>query len=246
MNAVAARETARHADEAERLGGIAADSWYGRGANAEMVKYSARVFARHWHGQRCLELGPAEGHMTAVLVESFADLTVVDGAETFCDVLRARHPGVTVVHSLFEAYEPVGTFDTIIVGHVLEHVNAPVELLARIATWLAPGGSVLAAVPNALSLHRRAAVLMDLLPDVHAFSEQDIHHGHRRVYDPAALREDVVAAGLRIDLLGGYWLKPVSNAQIEATWSPEMLRAFMELGESFPDIAAETYVVAGI
>ena len=72
----------------------------------------------------------------------------------------------------------------------------------------------------------------------------DIHHGHRRVFDPASFRQCFLSAGLTIETSGGYWLKPVSNRQIEQTWTPEMLAAFMELGERYPDIAAEIYVVA--
>ena len=34
------------------------------------------------------------------------------------------------------------------------------------------------------------------------------------------------------------------NAQIEATWTAEMVHAFLKLGERYPDIAAEIYVVA--
>ena len=43
---------------------------------------------------------------------------------------------------------------------------------------------------------------------------------------------------------GGYWLKPVSNAQIEEAGNPEMLKAFMQMGERYPDIAAEIYIKA--
>ena len=36
----------------------------------------------------------------------------------------------------------------------------------------------------------------------------------------------------------------MSNRQIEEAWTPPMLAAFMELGERYPEIAAEIYVVA--
>jgi hypothetical protein len=36
----------------------------------------------------------------------------------------------------------------------------------------------------------------------------------------------------------------LANAQIEATWSSATLQAFMRLGERYPDIAGEIYVVA--
>jgi 2-polyprenyl-3-methyl-5-hydroxy-6-metoxy-1,4-benzoquinol methylase len=130
------------------------------------------------------------------------------------------------------------------VGHVLEHVEDPSALLARVRGWLAPDGVLLACVPNGRSVHRQAAVMMGLLDDEYELNETDRHHGHRRVYSPESLRRDVRAAGLRIEFFGGYWLKPVSNAQIDRDWSEDMLRAFMALGERYPDIAAEIYVVA--
>ncbi len=230
--------------ESERLDRIAADSWYARGPNRQMVEYSAEVFARFWRGPSCLELGPAEGVMTDALAAAFADLTLVEGSEAFCRDLAARYPAATVVHSLFEEFESGRRFDTILLGHVLEHVEDPVAILRRARSWLAPDGVLLASVPNARSVHRQAAVEMGLLERVNALNETDVHQGHRRVYDPEALAADARAAGLRVRFQGGYWLKPVSNAQIESSWTPDMLAAFMRLGERYPDIAAETYIVA--
>jgi len=236
--------TTEAASERERVDRIASDSWYARGPNAAAVRYSAEVFARHWHGSSCLELGPAEGLMTENLAGVFSHLVAVEGSAAFCASLAERFPGVRVVHSLFEEFETDERFDTIAMGHVLEHVAEPRELLRRARGWLAPGGTIVAAVPNALSLHRQAAVDMGLLESEHSFNEADLHHGHRRIYDPVSLRADVRAAGLSIRASGGFWLKPVSNDQIEASWTPQMLAAFMRLGERYPDIAAEAYVVA--
>ena len=105
---------------------------------------------------------------------------------------------------------------------------------------------MIAAVPNSKSVHRQAAVLMGLLAREDSLNEMDIHHGHRRVFNPESFKEVFIKAGMRIRDYGGYWLKPVSNAQIEQSWTPEMLHAFMLLGERYPDIAAEIYVVADI
>jgi 2-polyprenyl-3-methyl-5-hydroxy-6-metoxy-1,4-benzoquinol methylase len=232
--------------ERARLAAIAADSWYAKGAYGATARYCAEVFARYWRGTRCLELGPAEGVMTEKLAAAFPSLTLVDGAEQFCADLRVRFPAATVICSIFEELAPDHPFDTIVLGHVLEHVEDPRLILRRVRGWLAPGGVACAAVPNARSLHRQAAVLMGLLASEHSLNETDRHHGHRRVYDPDALRADVGAAGLTIRHFGGYWIKPLSNAQIDATWTPEMLDAFMQLGERYPDIAGEIYVIAGV
>ena len=227
-----------------RLDHIAADSWYGRGLNTATVQYCGSVFARYWKGSRCLEMGPAEGVMTPLLAAAFPDLTLVEGAHAFCDSLRRRFPDATVIRSLFEDFSPPARFDTIVLGHVLEHVDCPAAILRRARSWLAPGGVICAVVPNARSLHRQAAVLMGMLASESSLNETDLHHGHRRVYDPESLRADFAAAGLKIGIFGGYWLKPLSNAQLEQSWTPQMIEAFMQLGERYPDIAGEIYVIA--
>jgi 2-polyprenyl-3-methyl-5-hydroxy-6-metoxy-1,4-benzoquinol methylase len=231
--------------ELDRLERIATESRYAAGVNTDTVRYSFRVFERHLRGHSILELGPAEGVMTELLAKTGKSLTVVEGSKAFCDALATRFPDARVVHSLFEDFVPDSGFDNIILGHVLEHVDDPVAIVARSSAWLSPDGRVLAAVPNSRSLHRQAAVLMGLLPREDALNEMDACHGHRRVFDPESFRQCFVAAGLAIEVFGGYWLKPLSNRQIEQTWTPEMLDAFMRLGERYPEIAGEIYLVAG-
>lgn len=233
------------AAERQRLERIAGDSWYAKGVNGVGAAYSGQVFARFFRGGSCLELGPAEGLMTELLSREFDSLTLVDGSQRFCEDLRRRFSQAEVVCSLFEDFEPERPFDAIVLGHVLEHVADSRRLLAAAREWLRPQGAIYAAVPNARSLHRQAAVLMGLLAEEHELNQTDRHHGHRRVYDPESFRQDFLAAGLRVEVFGGYWLKPVSNAQIDETWTPEMIGAFMALGERYPDVAAEIYVVAG-
>jgi len=236
--------TSAHANqERTRLDEIAADSWYSRGLNTSTVEYCAEVFARFWKGTRCLEMGPAEGVMARSLDRAFPDLTLLEGADNFCARLCERFPRAAVVQSLFEDYAPAAVFDTIVLGHVLEHVADPVAILRRAASWLAPSGVLCCAVPNSRSLHRQTAVILGMLQSEHALNPTDLHHGHRRVYDPERFRSDFLAAGLRIRVFGGYWIKPLSNAQME-NWPPETIRAFMQLGERYPDIAAEIYVIA--
>jgi 2-polyprenyl-3-methyl-5-hydroxy-6-metoxy-1,4-benzoquinol methylase len=230
--------------ESEHLERIAADSWYGRGLNARTIEYCFRIFTRYLRGGSILELGPAEGLMTALLTQIAGQLTVVDGAAKFCQDLARRFPGVRVVHALFEEFRAEREFDSIVLGHVLEHVQDPVTILRLVGAWLKPSGRVLAAVPNSRSLHRQAAVIMRLLPAEDGLNETDIHHGHRRVFCPETFRNVFIQAGLDIEVFGGYWIKPLSNNQIEETWNQQMLDAFMQLGERYPDIAAEIYVVA--
>ncbi len=230
--------------EIDRLKSIAADSWYAKGVNADIIRYSAKIFSRYWSGTHCLELGPAEGMMTEMLAQAFPELTAVEGSDKFCEDLRRRFPSVKVVCSLFEDFQTDQLYDTVVLGHVLEHVDSPRAILEKVRSWVAPGGKVCAAVPNARSLHRQAGVIMGMIPTEHALNDTDMHHGHRRVYDPESLRADFNASGFKILMYGGYWIKPLSGAQIEQTWTQPLIDAFMELGERYPDIAADIYIIA--
>jgi 2-polyprenyl-3-methyl-5-hydroxy-6-metoxy-1,4-benzoquinol methylase len=231
--------------EKARLESISNVSLYCAGVNSDTIKYSFKIAQRHMVGDSILEMGPAEGVMTELLAATGKKLTLIEGSGLFCVDLRRRFPQANTIHSLFEEFEPNELFDNIILGHVLEHVEDPVDRLSRAKRWLKPGvGRIFGAVPNARSLHRQAAVIMGILREEDALNEMDIHHGHRRVFNPESFRKAFSQAGLKIEIFGGYWMKPVSNAQIEASWTPEMLEAFMVLGERYPDIAGEIYIVA--
>lgn len=231
-------------EELNNLEKISQNSLYSAGVSLNMVDYSFNIFKRHIRGKSLLELGPAEGVMTENLVKLGLEMTVVEGSKKFSEDLQKRYPKLEVVNCLFEDFQTEKKFDNIILGHVLEHVIDPVQILKVIKPYLTANGKILAAVPNSRSLHRQAAVIMGLLAQEDAQSELDIHHGHRRVFNPESFRNAFYQAGLKVELFGGYWLKPISNKQIEETWSAEMLDAFMQLGERYPDIAGEIYVVA--
>jgi 2-polyprenyl-3-methyl-5-hydroxy-6-metoxy-1,4-benzoquinol methylase len=230
--------------EKQRLETVATDSLYTTMSNIMTIEYSYKIFQRFLRPGNILEMGPAEGIMTEHLYRLNQPLTLLEGSTIFCSQLKEKFPAAEVINSLFEEFEPKLKYDNIILGHVLEHVENPVAILRQVKTYLNKDGVILSAVPNSRSLHRQAAVIMDLLPGEDGMSELDIHHGHRRIYNPESFRQDFIQAGLKVAHFGGYWLKPVSNAQIHSSWTKEMLNAFMELGERYPDIAGEIYVIA--
>lgn len=232
--------------ERNRLEKISASVSYDQGIMHRVTQYSGAVLRRHMVDGGVLELGPAEGVMTDILFPEYPDYTVVDGAKIFVDELLKRHDSIKGIVSLFEDYKPKRKYENIILGHVLEHVAYPVEILRLVASWLVPDGVIIAAVPNCNSLHRQAAVKMGLLKTTNELNSQDIANGHRRVYSLDELIQDFEDAGLVVAKSGGYFLKPVSNGQIDRDWNEGMLDAFLRLGEDYPDIAGEIYVVAKV
>lgn len=236
------------AEEKKRLEKCAADGVFSEGVNTTTNLYAMKIFARHWRGDSILELGCGDGNSTAIIAEKFKDITVVEGSAKLArKVAKLPVPkGVKrkVICSLFEEWKTSRKFDTILLNHTLEHVEDPVRILKLAKRWLKPGGVICAAVPNSNSLHRQAAVLMGLLPAKNALTPTDIRAGHRRVSGWLDFQDMFWHAKLNILKSGGYWLKPVSNAQVDRDWTRPMVDAFMKLGEQYPDIAAELYVIA--
>lgn len=228
----------------KKLDTIAEKSLYTTFTNSATINYSLEIFRRFLIQGSILELGPAEGLMTNKLTKLSNDITVIEGSSIFSKMLKQKFPDVNVVNELFESYKLNKLFDNIILGHVLEHVQDPKIVLHRIKNNLKSGGIVLCAVPNARSVHRQAAVIMGLIDSEYSLSSKDIHHGHHRIYNPETLRNEFIASGYKIIFFGGYWLKPISDKQIEETWDEKMLFSFLCLGERYPDIAAEIYVIA--
>jgi 2-polyprenyl-3-methyl-5-hydroxy-6-metoxy-1,4-benzoquinol methylase len=230
-----------------KLDFVSENSLYTTPTNTATIKYSFSIFSRFLKSNmKILELGPAEGLMTEELIKLDPNLTVIEAASKFCRDLSNKFPSIKIYQNLFEEVEIKEKFDAIILGHVLEHVDNPLNILNKIKSWLQPNGIVCCAVPNARSIHRQIAVEMGLITSIFEKSEKDIHHGHLRIYTPELLYSEFLTKSYSIISSGGYWLKPISDSQIEKSWTNEMIQAFMVLGEQYPDIAGEIYVIAKV
>jgi len=209
----------------------------------EMERYVAERSVEHVRGPTVLMLGAATGAWAVPLLKRFQRFEVVDAVADAVEGLVARYPGAITGHvALFETFEPKRRYDTVVLGHVLEHVVDPVLILRRVRTWLVSQGRVVITVPNAMSLHRLIGVELGYLEAPTAFSSADISLGHRRVYTEEDLAAQVAAAGFHLTTLTGIGLKPLSNAQMDG-WSPELRQAWRTLGDRLPDF---TCVLLGV
>lgn len=230
-------------DEHERVASLS--DWYlseQLDFDKRLIRFRYQTIKPRLVGPRGLELGPAEGEMTALLVDDFEQLTIVEGSADLLEKISPR-PNLVKVHSLFEEFEPTQSFDSIVLEHILEHVEDPVGLMAKVRTWLSPTGKLFLGVPNGHSIHRLVAVKMGLLEHPCQLNARDHALGHRRVYTPATFRADIERSGLRVVEMGGVYFKPLSNGQIQDHWTEEMIQGFYELGKDFPDLAAEIFAV---
>ena len=180
--------------------------------------------------------------MTQFLINDFERLTLVEGASQLLECMP-DYPNILKINSLFEDFEPEQKFNTIIMEHILEHVDNPVELMNRAKNWLAPKGRLLIGVPNGNSIHRLVAVKMGLLSNQCELNPRDLAQGHRRVYSRETFVTDILAAGLSVVELGGVFFKPISNQQIQDHWTEQMIQGFFELGKDFQEYAADLFAV---
>lgn len=208
----------------------------------QLADFNFQSLKPFFKGKKALELGPASGYMTKSLVREFDSVDLVEGSEILLKQIP-DYPNVRKFHSYFEEFETREKYETIIMSHVLEHIENPVLLLKRIHHWLSEDGSFLVSVPNAKSIHRLVAVEMGLLNSVYELNARDHELGHYRVYDMDLLKAHITEAGFKINETGGIFLKPVSNGQIDQYWTPEMIQGFYKAGKHFPENCAEIYVV---
>ncbi len=112
-----------------------------------------------------------------------------------------RERGLTVHASMEDVTD---TFDIITLFHVLEHIADPVNTLEKLATRLAPGGSMIVEVPNA------SDALLTLYEN-EAFSRFTYWSPHLFLYTGSTLEKVAKKAGLRTNYIKQVQRYPLSN-----------------------------------
>ena len=104
---------------------------------------------------RLLEIGCASGSYLHRMSKAGWEVEGIEFSEKAAALARAS--GYRVQSGPVEtAAGPMGPFDLVVAWMVLEHLHDPVLALTRIRDWTAPGGRLVASVPNANSWELRA------------------------------------------------------------------------------------------
>ena len=134
----------------------------------------------HWlcervAGERILDLGCSQGIVSLILGREGHQVTGIDIEEASLAVAQemvATEPEIVsrriVFHQIdaFRAEFPPASFDSVVIGQVLEHLVRPGPLLARIREWLADDGLLVVSVPlgfHPYHDHKRTFYLTELL-----------------------------------------------------------------------------------
>lgn len=210
--------------------------------------YPQRVVQMARQGGSMLELGLGHGFSTAFFAQAFERYMVVEGSPEMIARFRENFevPSLEIVESYFENFQTDERFDAIGMGFVLEHVDDPALVLRRFSQFLAPGGSVFIAVPNAEALHRRFGHAAGMLPDMTALSAADLEFGHQRYFTVQTLRDLVDSVGLSVIKTEGLLLKPITTRQlVELDLDERILQGMLKVGVDYPELCNSILMQVG-
>jgi len=119
-----------------------------------------KEFPRCGDGRRVLDIGCAGGYLAEILAQRGYSVTGIDLPDT------PHSPGIGFVAADLDRGLPVldASFDYIVCADVLEHLRQPERLLRECRERLAPGGALIASLPNSGHAYFRGQVLMGRFP----------------------------------------------------------------------------------
>jgi SAM-dependent methyltransferase len=202
--------------------------------------YPQRILHHAGAARSLLELGLGHGYTTDIFSQRFERHVVLEGSPAVIGHFRDKHPdcNAEIVETWFENFATDERFDLIVMGFILEHVDDPLLVLRRFREFLAPGGRMFLAVPNAEVLNRRLGQLAGLLDDVTSLSENDHLLGHKRFYTVDTLSADIARAGCGVDRLEGIYLKPFTTRQIVSLQLDcKVIDALCTVGVNYPELS---------
>lgn len=134
---------------------------------------------------RFLDIGPGSGKLLDAAREAGWSALGIEANAEFARQCRER--GIEVLEGFFPGVLPgEERFDVIALLDVVEHLHDPVDLLAKAAARLAPGGVLLIQVPNVDSL----------LVRLEGERNTNFCHGHWNHFNPRTLERLAQTAGL--------------------------------------------------
>lgn len=220
-----------------------------RGVNEEYHRALRESMLEDVGGMSALEIGVGAGDWTAILSKKYVRLDIIEASESLLKkavaICENSPADVTFHHSQIENFQPPAglCWQHVFLTFLLEHLDNPIEVMKRIATWMEPDGKLFIAVPNANSLHREIARRMGLINSVTDLSENDYRVGHRRVYTKDDLCQQIESAGFCIHTLKMIGFKPLNLSQMDK-WNETLIKIIARAGDLAGDRAAYIGVVA--
>lgn len=101
-----------------------------------------------------LDIGCGTGWTTRVYADHGFSVIGLEPSAVRADYAR-QHYGIDVVNEYMENAKFDQQFDVVVLRHIIEHFADPATIIAKVRSFLKPGGVVLVVVPNIDCLGRR-------------------------------------------------------------------------------------------
>ena len=215
-----------------------------------MHPYMVESFKPFLRSGNLLELGSFKGDFTRRLTPLFDDITCVEASDSAITQARNRlGERITFINAMFEQVSLPTRYDNIVLTHVLEHLDDPVQVLKRVNDeWLSKQGRFFLVCPNANAPSRQIAVKMGLISHNSAVTPAEAAHGHRCTYTLDTLERDAVSAGLKVVHRSGIFFKALANFQWDRLLQTDIIgSAYLDgcfkLGQQYPDLCSSIFLM---
>ena len=215
-----------------------------------MHPFMLRSFEPFFRSGSLLELGSFKGEFTKRFLPHFGDITCVEASgEAIATAKAAVGQAVTFIQSTFETVKLNRQYDNVVLTHVLEHLDNPVDVLKRVNNeWLSDKGRLFLVCPNGNAASRQIAVHMGVVDHNSAVTSSEAAHGHRITYTLDTLETHVKSAGLSVIHRSGVFFKALANFQWDRLLttdivSPEYLEGCYRLGQVYPDLCSSIFLM---
>ncbi|MBI2205036.1 MAG: class I SAM-dependent methyltransferase [Candidatus Rokubacteria bacterium] len=208
--------------------------------------YSSHSVILRWledgGGRRLLDVGAADGLLSRPFTERGWRVTGIE-----CDPAAAqagaRWCEHMVVANLDRAVPRLESlYDAIVYGDVLEHLADPLRVLSELNRCLAPGGVVVASVPNVAHFVIRLSLLVGKFEYI---DRGILDHTHLRFFTERSLRALVADAGLTVERFTATPapLYQVLPARFHRPWLAATHRMNAWLAHSLPRLLGYQFIV---
>ncbi len=163
-----------------------ADDAFGGAYADDFLEFINRTAIAGRERLRILEVGAGAGYISLKLGEAGHTVTSIEPGSSYRHYWERY--GIKVLNTFFPTPEAPGPFDLVVSYGVLEHIEDTVAFIRAMVEHLAPGGKIVAAVPNDSE-------------EILVGDPGMLAHEHYLYFMPPAFRRLLEAGGVKVDIL---------------------------------------------